>query len=346
MNCVKNQYISHLLQLSFYIVALFFSSCSAKKNHLFIKLASPQTGIDFSNHISYTEEFNPYTYRNFFNGGGVAIGDVNNDGLPDVFFCSNQKPNRLYLNKGNFKFEDITEKAGVQSDSVWSTGVTMADVNGDGLLDIYVCKSGDINSKNRSNSLFINSGPSSSGEISFLEKAKEYGLDNKGLSTHAAFFDYDNDGDLDCYLLTNSFRSVGNYDLIKDQRTIPDSLGGNKLYRNENDHFTDVTATAGIYSSMIGFGLGVTISDINKDGWQDIYVSNDFFERDYLYINNHDGTFKELAEQYIREMSMNSMGADIADINNDSYPEIYVTDMFPEEDDRIKTKTSFENWDK
>ena len=187
---------------------------------------------------------------------------------------------------------------------------------------------------------------SPSGEVSFSEKANEYGLDNKGLSTHAAFFDYDNDGDLDCYLLTNSFRSVGNYDLIKDQRTIPDSLGGNKLYRNDDNHFTDVTAAAGIYSSKIGFGLGVTISDINKDGWQDIYVSNDFFEKDYLYINQQNGTFKETAEKYIREISMNSMGADIADINNDGYPEIYVTDMFPEEDGRVKTKTVFENWDK
>ena len=171
-------------------------------------------------------------------------------------------------------------------------------------------------------------------------------LITKGLSTHAAFFDYDNDGDLDCYLLNNSFRSVGNYDLIKDQRNIIDTLGGNKLYRNDNNHFVDVTAKAGIYSSKIGFGLGVTIADINKDGWQDIYVSNDFFEKDYLYINQHDGTFKESLEKYIRELSMNSMGADIADINNDGYPEIYVTDMLPEDDARIKTKTNFENWDK
>ena len=315
-------------------------------------MSSKETGINFSNDVSYTEEFNPYTFRNFFNGGGVAIGDINNDGLPDIFFCSNQKSNKLYLNKGGFKFEDITEKAGVASDGVWSTGVTMADVNGDGWLDIYVCKSGNINGKNRSNALYINNG-----NLTFTEKASEYGLDNKGLSTHAAFFDFDNDGDLDCYLLNNSFRSVGNYDLIKDQRNIIDSLGGNKLYRNDSPsplvergrgevHFTDVTTQAGIYSSKIGFGLGVTIADINKDGWQDIYVSNDFFERDYLYINQHDGTFKESLEKCIREISMNSMGADIADINNDGYPEIYVTDMFPEKEARIKTKTNFENWDK
>src|SRR6185436_1273976 len=254
-------------------------------------LSGKQTGIEFSNDLIYTEEFNPYTFRNFFNGGGVAIGDINNDGLPDIFFCSNQNSNKLYLNKGNFQFEDITLKAGVASEGVWSTGVTFADVNGDGLLDIYVCKSGDFKGKNRANALYINNG-----NLSFTDKAKEYGLNNMGLSTHAVFFDYDHDGDLDCYLLNNSFRSVGNYDLIKDQRRIPDTLGGNKLYRNDNNHFDDVTAFAGIYSSKIGFGLGVTIADVNNDGWQDIYVSNDFFERDYLYINKRNGKFEEALE--------------------------------------------------
>ncbi|HEX8677418.1 MAG TPA: VCBS repeat-containing protein, partial [Segetibacter sp.] len=337
-----------------FLIIVFSSSCTNKKGHsldnLFTLLPSTSTGVTFENHISYTEEFNPYTFRNFFNGGGVAIGDINNDGLPDVFFSANQQSNRLYLNKGNFQFQDITQNAGVTSDGIWSTGVTMADVNGDGFLDIYVCKSGDLKGKNRSNELFINNGTSPStnggGEVTFTEKAKEYGLDNRGLSTHAAFFDCDNDGDLDCYLLNNSFRSVGNYDLIKDQRNIPDSLGGNKLYRNDGNHFSDVTKDVGIYSSKIGFGLGVTISDINKDGWQDIYVSNDFFEKDYLYINRRNGTFFEALEKPIREISMNSMGADIADINNDGFSDIYVTDMFPEEESRIKTKTNFENWDK
>ncbi|MCO5945741.1 VCBS repeat-containing protein [Mucilaginibacter flavidus] len=313
----------------------------AQSNTLFSLLPSSATGVGFSNIVNYTEQFNVYTYRNFYNGGGVAIGDINNDGLPDIFFCGNQQSNRLYLNKGNFQFEDITEKAGLSSAGVWSTGVTLADVNGDGLLDIYVCKSGDFSGKNRSNQLFINNG-----NLTFTEKAAEYGLNNKGLCTHAVFFDYDHDGDLDCYLLNNSFRSVGNYDLIKDQRNTPDPLGGNKLYRNDGGHFTDVTSQAGIYSSKIGFGLGVTISDVNGDGWDDIYVSNDFFERDYLYINNHDGTFKECLPDVIRELSQNSMGADIADINNDGYPDIYVTDMLPEPEARLKTKTAFENWDK
>jgi len=337
----------HLITIPFFLLLLpcaaIFVSCTGNKKSdtLFDLLPPGKTGINFINNISYSEEFNPYTFRNFFNGGGVAIGDINNDGLPDIFFCSNQKSNKLYLNKGNFQFEDITLKAGVASDGIWSTGVTMADVNGDGWLDIYVCKSGDIKGKNRSNALYINNR-----NLGFSEEAKEYGLDNRGLSTHAAFFDFDNDGDPDCYLLNNSFRSVGNYDLIKDQRNIIDTLGGNKLYRNDNNHFVDVTQQAGIYSSKIGFGLGVTISDINNDGWQDIYVSNDFFEKDYLYINQHNGTFKESLENCIRELSMNSMGADIADINNDGFPEIYVTDMFPEKEERVKTKTNYENWDK
>ncbi|WP_431213509.1 FG-GAP repeat domain-containing protein [Puia sp. P3] len=308
---------------------------------LFSLLPADSTGIGFSNNLQFSEELNMYTFRNFYNGGGVGVGDINNDGLPDLFFCSNQGSNRLYLNKGGFRFEDITEKAGVASDGVWSTGVVFADVNGDGLMDIYVCKSGDLKGKHRANQLFINNG-----NLTFTDSAEAYGLANTGLSTHAVFFDYDRDGDLDCYLLNNSFRSVGNYDLVRDQRNIADTLGGNKLYRNDGGHFTDVTREAGIYSSKIGFGLGVTIADVNKDGWPDIYVSNDFFEKDYLYINQRDGSFREDLEGCINEISMNSMGADIADINNDGLPDIYVTDMLPEAEDRVKTKTSFETWEK
>jgi len=217
----------------------------------------------------------------------------------------------------------------------------MADVNGDGWLDIYVCKSGDLKARHRANQLFINNH-----DGTFTDRAAEYGLDNTGLSTHAVFFDYDHDGDLDCYLLNNSFKPVGNFDLVPGQRNIVDSLGGNKLYRNDGGHFTDVTTAAGIFSSQVGFGLGVTIADVNKDGWPDIYVSNDFFEKDYLYINNRDGTFTESLEKYVRELSMNSMGADIADIDNDGWPDIYVTDMLPETEARLKTKPSFETWDK
>lgn len=308
---------------------------------LFSQMPSSITGIDFSNQIQYTEEYNPYTFRNFFNGSGVGLGDINNDGLIDVFFCANMESNRLYLNKGNFQFEDITQKAGLSTKNVWSSGVAMVDINGDGLLDIYVCKSGKPEGNRRYNELFINNG-----DLTFTEKAAEYGLADLGLSSHAAFFDYDRDGDLDCYLLNNSIKSVGGYDLVKGQRNIRDKKGGNKLYRNEGNKFVDVSEKAGIYGSKIGFGLGVTIGDVNRDGWPDIYVSNDFFEKDYLYLNQKDGTFHEELEDWIQELSFSSMGADMADLNNDGHPEIFVTDMLPETEARMKTKTNFEDWNK
>lgn len=311
------------------------------KDALFTSLSAKETGIEFLNQLQHTEEFNAYTYRNFYNGAGVGIGDINQDGLPDIYFCGNQADNKLYLNKGNFQFEDITEKAGVACKGVWSSGVSMADVNGDGLLDIYVCKSGAPIGENRHNELFLNNG-----DLTFTEASKAWGIADVGLSSHAAFFDYDKDGDLDMYLLNNSLRPVGGYDLIKDQRLKRDPSGGNKLYRNDGERFSDVSEAAGIYGSAIGFGLGVTIGDVNRDGWQDIYVSNDFFERDYLYLNNQNGTFTEALEQHVREISLGSMGADMADLNNDGFPEIFVTEMLPEDDARMKTKTQFENWDK
>jgi hypothetical protein len=325
------------------LLILLLAACQQQQEPtLFTQLPPEQTGIHFVNQVDYTEEFNAYTYRNFYNGAGIAVGDINNDGLPDLFFCGNLVDNRLYLNKGNFQFEDITEQAGVASPGVWSSGASMADVNGDGWLDIYVCKSGAPGGEFRHNELFINNG-----DGTFTEMAKAYGIADEGLSTHAVFFDYDNDGDLDCYLLNNSIRSVGGYDLVPDQRTIRDTLGGNKLYRNNgNNTFSDVSEEAGIYGSAIGFGLGVTVGDINRDGWLDLYVSNDFFERDYLYINNGNGTFTECLTSYIPEISLNSMGADLADLNNDGWPEIFVTDMLPEDDARMKTKTAFENWAK
>lgn len=313
----------------------------AEEKKLFALLTPEMTGIHFVNQLDYTEEVNTYTFKNFYNGGGVGIGDLNNDSLPDIFFTGNLVSNKLYLNKGNFRFEDITESARLSSAGTWSTGVSMVDINGDGWLDIYVCKSGPPGGKRRHNELFINQG-----DLTFKEESAKYGLDFTGLSTHAAFFDYDRDGDLDCYLLNNSIRSIGAYDLRKDQRKIPDPLGGNKLLRNDNNRFTDVSEQAGIYTSMIGFGLGVTIGDINKDGWPDIYVSNDFFEKDYLYINEHDGTFREALEEMMREISLGSMGADMADINNDALPEVFVTEMLPESDDRLKTTAQFDTWDK
>jgi len=309
--------------------------------HLFTLLEGRNTNINFVNKLDYTEEFNTYTYRNFYNGAGVGLGDFNNDGLQDIYFCGNLVDNKLYLNKGNFVFEDISEKAGVACPGVWSTGVCIADINGDGWPDIYVCKSGDLKSNNRHNELFINNR-----DLTFTEKAKEYGLADVGLSNHASFFDYDQDGDLDCYLLNNSFQSVSDFDIKPGAREIRDTLGGNKLYRNDSGHYVDVSKEAGIYGSKIGFGLGVGIGDINRDGWIDIYVANDFFERDYLYMNNKNGTFTESLEELIRETSLGAMGADIADINNDAFPDIFVTEMTPEGNSRQKTKVMYENWDR
>ena len=305
-------------------------------------LQNDSTGIFFDNSLTYTEEFNPYVYRNFYNGGGVAIGDIDNDGLEDIYFTGNMVNNKLFLNKGNWKFEDISQKAGVACPDVWSTGATFADVNGDGLLDLYVCKSGKPGGANRHNELFINNG-----DQTFTEQSKEYGLDVEGLSVHAAFFDYDKDGDLDAYILNNSIKSIGGYDLIQDQRDIPDRMGnGNKLFKNENGKYIDVSQECGIYTSKIGFGLGITIGDFNNDDWPDIFISNDFFEKDYLYINNQNGGFSEQVENYFESISMGSMGADIADLNNDLLNDLFVTEMLPKTLKRQKTKTIFESWDK
>lgn len=308
---------------------------------LFRLLSSAESGINFENTLPYTEQLNTYTFKNFYSGGGVGLGDFNNDSLIDIFFAGNLVPSKLYLNKGNLTFQDITTSAGLDLQGAWTTGVSVVDINGDGLLDIYLCKSGPPGGPRRYNELFINKG-----DLTFVEQSKIYGLAYEGLSMHAAFFDSDKDGDLDCYLLNNSLRSVGGYDLRIGQRKIPDPLGGNRFLRNDNGHFVDVTIASGIYSSEIGFGLGVTIGDINRDGWQDMYVSNDFFEKDYLYINQRNGTFSEDLEAYMQEISLGSMGADMADLNNDGLPEVFVTEMLPEGDDRLKTTTQFESWSK
>jgi hypothetical protein len=333
----------------FFVYALIVASVSAcshkesaREKVLFTELPADSTGVDFTNELSFDQDFNIYTYRNFYNGGGVAVGDINNDGLPDLYFSANMEENKLYLNKGDFKFEDITAKAGVAGTQKWSTGVSMADVNGDGWLDIYVCSSGNVKADpKKHNELFINNG-----DLTFTERSAEYGVDDHGYSTHGVFFDYDKDGDLDLYVLNNSYQAIGSFNLRKNERGKRDSLGGHKLYRNDGSKFHDVSEAAGIYGSIIAFGLGVTVGDINNDGWQDIYVSNDFFERDYLYVNNHDGTFKECLTDEIQSISGASMGADVADVNNDARPDFFVTEMLPEQNERIKTVTTFEDWNK
>lgn len=325
-------------------ISLFLTSCHSnqpnQEDKLFQLLPSSQTHIDFNNSLKETKDMNVFNYRYFYNGAGVAIGDINNDGLSDIYFASNQNTNKLYLNKGNWQFEDITQKAGVAGIGKWHSGVTMSDVNGDGWLDIYVCNSGDEKGNGRANELYINQKNNT-----FKEEAHLYGLDDEGLTTHAAFFDYDHDGDLDCYVLNNSYRPVESFGYNKNLRTIRDKKGGHRLYRNDHNHFVDVSAQAGIYGSEIGFGLGLTVGDLNNDGWDDIYISNDFFEKDYLYINQKNGSFKEVIDDAMGHISLSSMGSDMTDINNDGYLDIFTTDMLPEGDYRLKTTTKFDDYD-
>ena len=333
----KTSHIAKVVLLGLF--TLFILSCKDTSSRF--ELMKPSTtGVAFNNELSYTEAFNPYTYRNFYNGAGVALGDINNDGLIDIYFTGNLVNNALYLNRGDFKFEEIAETAGVACENIWSSGATFVDINQDGWLDLYVCKSGMPGGENRHNELFINQK-----DNTFKESSAEYGLDITGLSVQAAFFDYDLDGDLDCYLLNNSMRSVGAYDLIENQRNIPD-MEGNKLLENRNGHFVNVSEEAGIYSSKIGFGLGITLSDFNNDLWPDLFISNDFFEKDYLYINNQNGGFDEMGDSYFNATSMGSMGADAADIDNDLNTDLMVTEMLPETLSRKKLKASYESWDK
>ena len=341
----KNLHEKGIKLLAFFIIISLSLSCNNSDksitNTLFESLSADQTNIYFENTLNYTNEFNIYKYRNYYNGGGVGLGDVNNDGLMDIYFTANLLSNKLYLNKGNFTFEDVTDFAKVGGQRAWSTGVSMVDINADGWLDIYVCNSGDVKGDKKQNEFFINNQ-----DGTFNEKAEEMGLADPGFSTHAAFFDYDKDGDLDVYLLNNSFRSIGSFNLRKNERPIRDELGGDKLLRNDDNSFTDVSEEAGIYGSVIGFGLGVSTSDLDKDGWLDLYISNDFFEKDYLYMNNGDGTFREELEKQMRSISAASMGSDVADITGDGYPEIFVTEMLPKGDKRLKTTMTFEDWDK
>ncbi|MBT8253032.1 MAG: VCBS repeat-containing protein [Flavobacteriaceae bacterium] len=342
------------LQILMLLLALVISSCEkdektqiSEAKTLFTSLSSADTGVDFINIVENQKDFNIFKYRNFYNGGGVALGDINNDGLTDIYLTANMKANKLYLNKGDFKFEDISVSAGVEGNKPWSTGVNMVDVNNDGLLDIYVSNAGNMEGNNHDNDLFINNG-----DLTFTEKAEEYNLAKTGFSTHASFFDYDKDGDLDAYILNNSNIPVSSLGYA-DQRElraqdwdVPHVFKGvgDMLLRNDGDRFTDVSEEAGIYGSLIGFGLGVMITDINDDLYPDVYVSNDFYERDYLYINNQDGTFTEDIKNWTSHLCLSAMGIDMADINNDGLADIFITDMLPDGDQRVKSVMEFEGY--
>ena len=331
----------------FIICIIFFISCknvSNKSNPLFELMNN--TGIDFNNKVIDDSLENGFLFRNFYNGNGVALGDINNDGLADVFMTSNVGANKLFVNKGNFEFEDISDKAGIIKDDKWNTGTVFTDVDGDGWLDIYVCSSGHMGTGTRKNKLYINNHNST-----FTEAASKYGLDISAYTTQVSFFDYDMDGDLDCFMINNSPIPINQLNFA-NRRDLPDSLwkiadflkgGGDHLYKNDNGFFKEVTTQAGIHGGLISFGLGVSVSDINRDGWPDVFVSNDSYERDYLYINQKDGTFKDELEQWFQHTSFSSMGADIADINNDGYPDLFTTDMFPVDDYRLKTMGAFDN---
>jgi hypothetical protein len=316
-----------------------FTSASAQEP-LFKLLSPKETDINFSNTINENESLNVLAYEYFYNGGAVAVGDINNDGLQDIFFTANTKPSKLFLNLGQMKFRDVTKETGVGGrTSGWKTGATMADVNGDGLLDIYVCYSGKVSEDTRRNQLFINQG-----KLQFTDKAKEFGLDDASYSTQASFFDYDNDGDLDMFLLNHNVKKYDNMQLASF-RSQTDEFAGSKLYENKNNHFVNVSGKAGIHQYPLTFGLGIAISDINKDGWQDIYVTNDYNEPDYLYINKHDGTFDETTKKSLRHLSHFSMGVDIADFNNDALLDILTLDMLPEDNRRQKLLQLQENYE-
>jgi enediyne biosynthesis protein E4 len=319
--------------------ALTLSACrGAKDAPTMFELLSPQaTGVTFENKLPEDTAFNILNYLYYYNGGGVAVGDVNGDGLPDLYFTSSLGPNRLYINKGNYKFEDVTDRAGVRGIDGWTTGVTMADVNGDGKLDIYVSGVSYL-SKHGRNILYINNG-----DGTFTDRTKEYGLDFVGYSTQAVFFDYDGDGDLDMYLLNHSVhteRMVGQ----QADRRVRHPRAGDRLYRNDGGHFVDVSEQAGIYGGVEGFGLGVIVSDLNGDGCPDIYVANDFQENDFLYINNCNGTFTESIAKATGHTSRFSMGVDAADFNNDGRIDLVSADMLPEREDILKTSASTESF--
>jgi len=322
-----------ILVLVFWLI----QSCKQEEGSLFKNPDPKETGVDFVNRIDESDELNILDYLYFYNGGGVAIGDLNNDGLPEIFFSGNQVKNRLYLNQGSLKFEDISESAGILGNSSWNSGAVMGDVNGDGLLDIYVCSVVGLNGFNGFNELYINNG-----DLTFTESAAKFGLDFESYSSTAAFLDYDLDGDLDMYLLNHAVHTQESFGKaeLRNKRTYET---GDKLLRNDGGTFTDVSEQAGIYGGVNGYGLSVAVSDFNQDGYPDIYVCNDFHEDDYYYLNNGDGTFAEKLKDYFGHTTRFSMGSDVADINHDGWPDILSLDMLPEDETVLKASDGDES---
>src|SRR5262245_40786694 len=329
------------------ILSLALLACNQKKT-LFEKISSSHSGIDFNNKIVENDSINPLDVVNIYNGGGVGIGDFNNDGLQDIYLTGNMVPSKLYLNKGNFHFEDITTKAGVEGMGRWARGVSIVDINNDGLPDIYICNTIDKDSLRRRNILYINTGTGKDGVPHFEDKAAEYGLDIHVQSTMAAFFDYDNDGDLDMYLTVNEASNGYNSSVFLERNKSNTGPNRGRLFRNDMDPtskhavFHDVSDEAGIKEH--GYGHAATVCDINNDGWKDIYVSDDFLSNNILYINNHDGTFSNRVKEYFKHTSFNTMGQDIIDINNDALADVIELDMNPPDNYRKKLMIATTNY--
>ena len=329
---------------SVFLLFILAACTSPEAPTLFEPLPPERTGVTFANTLQESPRFNILNYLYYYNGGGVAVGDVNGDDLPDLYFTANEDSNKLYLNQGDFHFQDVTAEAGVAGLSNWTTGVTMADVNADSLLDIYVSAVGGYLDRNGRNELFINQGAGPDGVPTFTEEAEAYGLDFQGFATHATFFDYDRDGDLDAYLLNHSTHYEGTYGEAT-LREAPHARAGDRLLRNDDHRFTDMSQEAGIYSGVTGYGLSATVTDVNGDGWPDLYVANDFHENDFLYLNQGDGTFAETGQAAMGHTSRFSMGSDAADVNGDRRPDLVVLDMLPRREDVLKTSASAESFD-
>lgn len=347
---MKSSFVFDFLLSKAMLFVLFFfvfTACKTKPAEppIFKVLGSSATGINFTNKLSPTDSFNVFHYMYYYNGAGVAVGDFNNDGLMDIFFAANQSDNKIYLNEGKLHFKDVTAETKIPQDGGWSTGVSVVDINNDGLLDIYLCRVGKYEILNSHNELLVCKGIDKNGVPFYEDEAKKYGLNFSGFCTQAAFFDYDGDGDLDMYLLNHSIHQNGTYGPRNMLLSMKNPFSGDHIFRNDNGFFTDVTASSGIHSSVIGYGLGITIADINLDGWPDIYVGNDFHENDYLYMNQHNGTFKDMRDSMIMHSSQYSMGTDIADITNDGEPEIMSVDMLSNDPYILKRSLGIDEYD-